>query len=145
MCSHPSSGKKLNTGEASPPNSRYCNRKSGTTNWRQTASLHAGSRLSLRVSIHLFRSHLLPRHQSVKSALHIQHIHQSTNQAINQAIDQSSNESIKLGNQSTSHLYIAVILTIHVPHRPLARLQGRLRVCVSQHARHRLSILPVGP
>ena len=39
MCSHPSNERKWKPGKISPPNSRHCNRKSGTTNWRQIASL----------------------------------------------------------------------------------------------------------
>ena len=39
MCSHSSNGEKWELGEGSPPDSRHRNRKSGTTNWRQTASL----------------------------------------------------------------------------------------------------------
>ena len=131
MFSHPSNWRKCKPREASPPNSRHRNRKSGTTNWRQTASLHIGSRLLLRMSDLNYSAPipLLVTNQST----------QLVNISMNQATFQSNSESMKFANQLISPPCISLISTINISHGPLAWLQGRLHVCVSQHVRHCLT------
>ena len=80
---------KWELGEASPPDSRHRNRKSGTTNWRETASLHTGSSLPLRMSDPKCSAStpLLVTNQS------IQLVNTSMNQPTNQSIYQTVNQS----------------------------------------------------
>ena len=144
MCNHPCSEKKeVKVGKVFSPDLRHRNGKLGATKWRLVVKLHRGSRLPLR----LFDPNVtLPSpFSSPVTNSNSPPIHESTNQPTNQPINQSNSESIKLGNQSISHLCISITSTNKTPHHPLAWLQARLCICVSQLVRRHLSIHLVGP